>query len=50
MQTVYRVESPHASDAIGMALRDAFVRETGLPDDMAMMLHQLNGHDRRNPC
>jgi len=40
----YRVEVPRASDAIGLALRDAFVRELGLPDDMAAMLGRLNGH------
>jgi len=40
---VYRVEVPRASDAIGSALRDAFVREIGLPDDMAAMLARLNG-------
>jgi hypothetical protein len=39
----YRVEAPHASDAVGSALRDAFARELGLPDDMAAMLTRLNG-------
>jgi len=39
----YRVEIPRASDAIGLALRDAFARELGLPDDMAAMLVRLNG-------
>ncbi len=38
----YRVEAPRASDAIGTALRDAYQRELGLPDDMASMLRQLS--------
>jgi hypothetical protein len=42
----YRVESPRASDAIGLALRDAFDRELGLPDDMRALLRCLNGHER----
>ncbi|MDG2535973.1 hypothetical protein P6144_20100 [Sphingomonas sp. HITSZ_GF] len=44
-QPAYRVEAPRASDAIGLALRDAYVREMGLPDDMAAMLRQLNRDD-----
>jgi hypothetical protein len=45
-QPAYRVEPPRASDAIGLALRDAFGRDTGLPDDMTALLRQLNrdGH------
>jgi hypothetical protein len=39
----YRVEAPRASDAIGSALRDAFARDIGLPDDMMAMLASLNG-------
>ena len=39
----YRVEPPRASDAIGVALRDAFERELNLPDDMVAMLRRLNG-------
>jgi len=44
-QPAYRVEAPRASDAIGLALRDAYAREQGLPDDMAAMLRQLNRDD-----
>jgi len=43
----YRVESPQASDAIGSALRDAFAREMGLPDDMAVKLARLNSQGRQ---
>lgn len=39
----YQVEAPRASDAIGLALRDAYERDLGLPDDMARMLRSLNG-------
>ena len=39
----YQVEAPRASDAIGLALRDAYERDLGLPDDMAAMLRRLNG-------
>jgi hypothetical protein len=46
-QPAYRVEPPRASDAIGLALRDAYVRDLGLPDDMAAMLRQLNRDDPR---
>lgn len=38
----YRVERPRASDAIALSLRDAFDRESGLPEDMAMLLRRLN--------
>ncbi|WP_066796443.1 hypothetical protein [Sphingomonas soli] len=41
----YRVEAPRASDAIGLALRGAYQDESGLPDDMAAMLRQLNRLD-----
>jgi len=41
-QPAYRVEAPRASDAIGLALRDAYARDAGRPDDMAAMLRQLN--------
>ena len=41
----YRVEPLRASDAIGLALRDAFERELGLPDDMAAMLRRLHRCD-----
>jgi hypothetical protein len=47
----YRVEAPRASDAIGLALRDAYERDVsmGVPDDMASILRQLNavGFDAR---
>jgi hypothetical protein len=39
----YQVEAPRASDAIGLALRDAYERDLGLPEDMAAMLRSLNG-------
>lgn len=42
-QPAYQVEAPRASDAIGLALRDAYERDLGLPDDMAAMLRSLNG-------
>jgi hypothetical protein len=41
----YRVESPRASDAIAVSLRDAFERDSGLPDDMTMLLQRLNRLD-----
>lgn len=41
-QPAYRVEAPRASDAIGLALRDAYMRETGLPEDMASLLRRLS--------
>ncbi|RYY26829.1 MAG: hypothetical protein EOP62_08705 [Sphingomonadales bacterium] len=44
-QPAYRVEAPRASDAIGVALRGAYMDESGLPDDMAAMLRQLNRSD-----
>ncbi len=44
----YQVERPRASDAIGLALRDAFERDYGLPDDMAKLLRRLNGADTRS--
>jgi len=39
----YRVRAPRASDAIGLALRDAYERDLGLPEDMAAMLRRLSG-------
>ena len=41
-QPAYQVEAPRASDAIGLALRDAYERDLGLPEDMARMLRCLN--------
>jgi hypothetical protein len=43
----YQVERPRASDAIGLALRDAYERDYGLPEDMAKLLRRLNGADTR---
>lgn len=43
----FRVEAPRASDAIGFALRDAYERDLGLPDDMAATLRRLNGSGAR---
>ena len=39
----YRVEAPRVGDAIGIALRDAYERDLGLPEDMAATLRRLNG-------
>lgn len=44
----YQVAAPRASDAIGLALRDAYERDLGLPDDMARLLRRLNSADTRN--
>jgi hypothetical protein len=44
----YQVERPRASDAIGLALRDAFERDYGLPEDMTKLLRRLNGADTRS--
>lgn len=41
------MEAPRAGDAIGSALRNAFDRDAGLPDDMAALLSQLGGNDDR---
>ena len=41
----YQVEAPRASDALALALRDAYSRDLGLPDDMAAMLRRLNRWD-----
>jgi len=46
-QSAYQVEAPRASDAIGLALRDAFERDYGLPEDMSRLLRRLNGADTR---
>jgi len=39
----YRVELPRAHDAIGVVLRDSYLRDTDLPDDMVVLLRQMNG-------
>tara|TARA_B100000678_G_C18160167_1_gene482680 strand:+ start:290 stop:478 length:189 start_codon:yes stop_codon:yes gene_type:complete len=36
------VEAPHAYDAVGLALRDAYGRDRGLPDDMQAALNRLD--------
>ena len=41
----YSVRRPRASDAIAVSLRNAFDRETGLPEDMAVLLRHLNRID-----
>ena len=38
------VEPPRASDAIGVALRDAYCRDGDLPETLATLLRQLNGN------
>lgn len=47
VEPAYQVQAPRASDAIGLALRDAFERDYGLPEDMTTLLRQLNGADTR---
>ena len=47
------VERPRAGDAIGIALRDAYTRDLGLPDDLAALLGRLDhrsdgGYDERS--
>ena len=44
---IYRVEAPRASDAVGLALRDAFSGHESLPEDMAALLCRLNRHELR---
>ncbi|HWK35343.1 MAG TPA: hypothetical protein VNR91_03695 [Sphingomonas sp.] len=36
------VERPRESDAIGAALREAYSRQLGIPDDLADLLRQLS--------
>jgi hypothetical protein len=47
-QTGFQVESPRASDAVAMSLRNAYARDLGLPEDMAALLSQMNGNDNRS--
>ena len=47
MPPAYQVERPRASDAIGLALRNAYDDGIGLPDDMRALLQRLNGADTR---
>lgn len=42
----YRVELPRPHDAIGVVLRDVFLRDCELPDDMTRMLRRMNGAKR----
>ena len=46
--TPYVVARPRASDAIGCALRDVYVRQP-LPEDMAALLRSLNGNGGIRP-
>lgn len=39
----YRVELPRPHDAIGVVLRDAYLRDIELPDDMSLLLRRMNG-------
>ena len=42
----YGVEPPRSSDAIGLALRDAYdERSSDLPDDMSAMLRRLYNYE-----
>lgn len=40
----YRVELPRVHDAMGVVLRDAYLRDYDLPEDMAVLLGRMNGH------
>ena len=42
----YRVELPRPHDAIGVVLRDAYLRDIELPDDMNLLLRRMNGTRR----
>jgi len=42
----YRVELPRPHDAIGVVLRDSYLRDIELPDDMAVLLRRMNGTKR----
>ncbi|MDF7775745.1 hypothetical protein P1X14_10850 [Sphingomonas sp. AOB5] len=41
------MQAPRQGDAIGLALRDAYEQDLGLPEDMAAMLRRLNGATTR---
>ncbi|WP_162184670.1 hypothetical protein [Sphingomonas hengshuiensis] len=43
----YRVEQPCASDAVKLALRDAYTGELDLPDDFAILLRRLDEYEQR---
>ena len=38
------VTRPRACDAVGSSLRNAFLRDVAVPDDMVDLLHCLNGN------
>ena len=42
----YRVELPRPHDAIGVVLRDSYVRDIELPEDMTRLLRCMNGTKR----
>lgn len=39
----YRVELPRPHDAIGVVLRDSYLRDIDLPEDMILLLRRMNG-------
>lgn len=45
--TPYRIEAPRACDGIGRAIANAYARDLGLPQDMAVLLAKLNDRDPR---
>lgn len=38
------VELPRECDSIGVVLRDVYERDLGLPDDMAMLLREIDAN------
>ncbi|WP_447728836.1 hypothetical protein [Sphingomonas koreensis] len=38
----YRVELPRVHDAVGVVLRDAYLRDSDLPEDMMALLRRIN--------
>lgn len=45
-QRGYRVELPRVHDAMGVVLRDAYLRDCDLPEDMTALLRRMNGAKR----
>jgi hypothetical protein len=45
--TPCRVEPPRPCDGIGRAISNAYARDLGLPQDMAVLLAKLNDRDPR---
>lgn len=45
--TPCRIEPPRACDGIGRAIANAYARDLGLPQDMAVLLAKLNDRDPR---